>query len=107
MLLENGVECLPSLPDQTTAVIIDAMTMPKTVVRVPDRFCELAEMVMSRILTEAGEAARIDFVGDQHSAFSIKNTERTKRGRDDQLVVNVTNGQQLCPRQWRKFCGKW
>ena len=103
MLLENGVECLPSLPDQTTAVIIDAMAMLQTVVRVPDRFCELAEMVMSRILTEAGEAARIDFVGDQHPAISIKNTERTKRSRDGQLVVNVTNGQQLCPRQWRKF----
>ena len=103
MLLENGVECLPSLPDQTTAVIIDAMAMLQTVVRVPDRFCELAEMVMSRILTEAGEAARIDFVGDQYPAISIKNTERNKRSRDGELVVNVTNGQQLCPRQWRKF----
>ena len=102
-LLENGVECLQSLPDQTTAVIIDAMAMLQTVVRVPDRFCELAEMVMSRILTEAGEAARIDFVGDQYPAISIKNTERNKRSRDGQLVVNVTNGQQLCPRQWRKF----
>ena len=107
MLLENGVECLPSLPDQTTAVIIGAMAMLQTVVRVPDRFCELAEMVMSRILTEAGEAARIDFVGDQYPAISIKNTERNKRSRDGELVVNVTNGQQLCPRQWRKFCGKW
>ena len=32
VLLENGVECLPSLPDQTTAVIIDAMAMLQTVV---------------------------------------------------------------------------
>ena len=103
MLLENGLECLPSLPDQTTAVIIDAMAMLQTLVRVPDRFSELAEMVMTRILIEAGEAERIDFVGDQYPVISIKNTERNKRGRDGQLVINITNGQQLCPCQWKKF----
>lgn len=102
-LLEDGVECLPSLPEETTAVIIDAMAMLQTLVRVPDRFSELAEMVMTRILIEAGEAARIDFVGDQYPTISIKNTERNKRGRDGQLVINITNGQQFCPRQWRKF----
>ena len=95
MLLENGVECLPSLPDQTTAVIRDAMAMLQTLVRVPARFSELAEMVMTRILIEAGEAERIDFVGDQYPVISIKNTERNKRGRDGQLVINITNGQQL------------
>ena len=83
-LLENGVECLPILPDLTTAVIIDAMAMLQTLVRIPNRFSELADMVMTRILIEAGEAARIDFVGDQYPANSIKNTERNKRGRDGQ-----------------------
>ena len=81
-LLENGVECLPTLPDLTTAVIIDAMAMLQTLVRIPDRFSELADMVMTRILIEAGEEVRIDFVGDQYPANSIKNTERNKRGRD-------------------------
>ena len=103
MLLTNGVECLPSLPDQTTAVIIDAMAMLQTLVRVPDRLSELAEMVMTRILIEAGEAERIDFVEDQYPVISIKNTERNKRRRDGQLVISITNGQQLCPRQWKKF----
>jgi len=42
-------------------------------------------------------------VGDQYPVISIKNTERNKRGRDGQLVINITNGQQLCPRQWKKF----
>ena len=99
-LLENGVECLPTLPDLTTAVIIDAMAMLQTLVRIPDRFSELADMVMTRILIEAGEAARIDFVGDQYPANSIKNTERNKRGRDGEIVINIlTNGQQFWPRQ--------
>ena len=105
-LLENGVECQPTLPDLTTAVIIDAMAMLQTLVMVPDRFSELADMVMTRILIEAGEAARTDFVGDQYPANSIKNTERNKRGRDGEIVINITNGQQFCPRQWRKFMAK-
>ena len=75
-LLEDGVECLPSLPDQTTAVIIDAMALLQTLARVPNRFSELAEMVMTRILVEAGEASRIDFVGEHYPAISIKNTEK-------------------------------
>lgn len=79
------------------------MAMLQILVKVPDRFCELAEMVMTRILAEAGEAARIDFVGDQYPAISIKDTERNKRGRDGQLVINITSPQQFCPCQWRKF----
>ena len=42
-LLEDGVECLPSLPDQTTAVTTDAMALLQTLARVPDRFSELAD----------------------------------------------------------------
>ena len=80
-LLEDGVGCLPSLPDQTTAVIIDAMALLQTLARVPDRFSELAEMVMTRILVEAEEASRIDFLGDHYPAISIKNFERNKRGK--------------------------
>ena len=57
-LLENGVECLPTLPDLTTAVIIDAMAMLQTLVRIPNRFSKLVHMVMTRILIEAGQAAR-------------------------------------------------
>ena len=101
--LENGVECLSNLPDLTRAVIIDAMAVMQALVRVPDRLSELADMVTTRILIEGEEAARIDFVGDQYPANSIKNTERSKRGRDGELVINITNGQQFCPRQWRKF----
>ena len=101
--LENGVDCLSNLPDLTTAVIIDGMALLQVLLRVPDRFSELADMVMTRILTEAGDATRIDFVADQYPAKSIKNTEKSKRGRDGELVINITNGQQLCPPQWRKF----
>ena len=102
-LLEDGVECLPSSPDQMTAIIIDAMVVLQTLVRVPDKFSELAEMVMTIILAEAGEAIRIDFVGDQYLPISITNPERNKQCRDAQLAINITSPQQFCPHQWRKF----
>ena len=87
------------------AVNVDAMALLQALVRVPDSFSdhELADMVVTRIMTEAGDAARIDFVTDQYPANSIKNTERSKRGRDDELVINITNGQQFFPHQWKKF----
>ena len=97
--LESGIECLSNLPVVTTAVIIDAMALLHALVRVPDRFSELADMVMTRTPTEAGDATRIDFVRDQYPANSIKSTERSKRGRDGELVINITNCQQFCPRQ--------
>ena len=37
-LLEDGVESLQCLPAQTTAVIINAMTMLQTLNRIPERF---------------------------------------------------------------------
>ena len=64
---------------------------------------ELVDLVVTRILIEARVAAIIDFVEDQNSANSTKNTEITKRGRDGERVINITNGQQFRSHQWRKF----
>ena len=35
----------------------------------------------------------------------MKSNERSKLGRDGELVINITNSHQLCPRQGRKFMG--
>ena len=102
-LIEDGTECLQHLHEQASAVIIDAMALLQTLCKTPDRFSDLAEMVLNRILIHAGGASRIDFVGDQYPNVSIKNIEREKRGSGGQLIVNITSPQQLCPRQWRKF----
>ena len=48
----------------------------------PDCFADLSEMLLTEILALTGTATRVDFVADQHSDLSIKNTERSKRGRD-------------------------
>ena len=64
---------------QTSAVITNAMAILQVLSKIPDRFSDLAEMVFNRILLQAGEATRVDFVGDQYPEISIKNIEREKR----------------------------
>lgn len=102
-LLEDGVANLQHLPPQTTAVIIDVMAMLQTLVKIPDRFSQLAAMVFNRILGQVQQATRIDFVGDQYPSISIKNTGRDKRCANGQLIVSINSPQQFCPHQWKKF----
>jgi len=65
----------------------DAMVILQALVRVANRFSELAEVVMTRILAEVWEAA------------SRIASERNRQGRDGQFDINITNGQHSCPRQ--------
>ena len=102
-LLENEVECLESLPNPTTAYIIDAMALLQSLVKIPERFASLTEMLMKRVIAVAGRAVRIDFVADQYPDVSIKNTERDKRGSTAKLMITISSPQQMCPRQWKKF----
>ena len=75
----------------------------KILPRIPDRFIDLADLILSALIKQAGEARRIDFVADQYPSVSIKNIEREKRGRSGQLAVQIRSPQQLCPRQWKKL----
>jgi len=71
------------------------MAMLQMLVRVPDRFGDLAEVVLAGILRETGNASRIDYITDQYPEISIKNTEHRKRGRGGELVVNISSPEQL------------
>ena len=101
-LLEDGVEILPNLTN-ASAVIVDAMAQLQTLPRIPDRFIDLSDVILSAVIKQVGEARRIDFVADQYPSVSIKNIEREKRGRSGQLAVQIRSPQQLCLRQWKKF----
>ena len=101
-LLKDGVEIFPNLTN-ASAVIVDAMAQLRTLPRIPNRFIDLADVILSAVIKQAGEARRIDFVADQYPSVSIKNIEREKRGRSGQLAVQIRSPQQLCLRQWKKF----
>ena len=75
-LPEDGVDSLQHLPAQKSAVIMDGMAILQMLSKIPDRFSDLTEMVFNRILLQAGEATRVDFVGDQYPEISIKNKKR-------------------------------
>lgn len=91
-LLEDDVEILPILPN-ASAVIVDAMALLQTLPKIPDRYIDLADLILSAIINQAGEASRIDFVADQYPSISIKNIEREKRGRSGHLAVQIRSSQ--------------
>ena len=101
-LLEDGVEILQNLTN-ASAIVVDAMAQLKILPRIPDRFIDLADLILSAVIKQAGEARRIDFVADQYQSVSIKGIECERRGRSGQLAVEIRSPQQLCPRQWKKF----
>jgi len=102
-LLEEGVLSPQNLSVDMTAVILDTMAMLQMLFRVTDRLKDLAEVELAAILTETGNASRIDYITDQYPKISTKNTERHKRGRGGELVVNISSPGQFCPWQWKKF----
>ena len=79
------------------------MAQLKILPRIPDCFIDLADLILSAVIKQAGEARRIDFVADQYPSVSIKGIERERQGRSGQLAVRIRSPQQLCPRQWKKF----
>ena len=68
--------------------------MLQMITSMPDRFADLGEMLLTEILALTGTATRVDFVTDQHPDLSIKNTERSKRGRDSSPAL--ASGRRLC-----------
>ena len=70
-LLKDGVEIFPNLTN-ASAVIVDAMAQLRTLPRIPNRFIDLADVILSAVIKQAGEARRIDFVADQYPSVSIK-----------------------------------
>jgi len=71
-IIEEGTPCLNILP-QASACIIDAMAMIQAVASPPATFADLAEMLLDKLISYAGSASRIDFVGDEYPEVSIKN----------------------------------
>ena len=59
------------------------MAQGKILPRIPDRFIELADLILSAVIKQAGEARRIYSIADQHPSVSIKNIERERRGDQD------------------------
>lgn len=82
--LEDDVEAPQSLPDYSV-LIIDAMVLLQTMTRIPDRFEDLVELILSTVFKLAGEAKRIDFVADQYPLSLPRAQNTRKEGRPVRL----------------------
>ena len=71
------------------------MAILQTLGKIPERFSDLAGMVYNRMMLQAGEATRVDFVGDQYPESSIKDThtqrERERERERERREVVVAN----------------
>lgn len=101
-LLEADEVLLSDVPS-VSACIIDAMAMIQSFVQVPDTFHMFAQQLLGRIIHTAGQATRIDFVGDQYPQQSIKLSEHKERATAGQMAIRITHRNQKCPKQWKKF----
>lgn len=79
------------------------MGLLQMLVRIPEKFANLAMMVLDTIFVVASDADRIDLDADQYPDISIKNVEHSRRRKDGKVVTRITSSQQFCPHQWKKF----
>lgn len=84
--------------------IIDGMALLQSLKCAPNLFTELATNVLQMIIsTVPNNKPRIDLVMDQYPVISIKNPERMKRAKEGSLKIDIQEGKQKCPTQWKKF----
>lgn len=70
-----------SLPDKSTALLVDAMAVLQVIKGKWKTFGEFADSTLTYLTNLAAKwsATRLDFVGDRYPEISIKNTERARR----------------------------
>ena len=96
--LEKQVLSAETIPEPS-ATIIDGMSL---VQKNDQTFAQLAESALTHILHERVMRHRIDVVFDTYREDSIKNAERSNRGRTRGIHLrNMASGHRI--QQWRKF----
>ena len=81
--LQKNVAPANTIPENV-ASIIDGMSLVQKVKGNEATFGDIAKSVLSIALAEALNSTRIDIVFDTYRQLSIKNSERTQRGEDQE-----------------------
>ena len=96
--LEKQVLSAETIPEPS-GTIIDGMSL---VQKNDQTFAQLAESALAHILHERVMSHRIDVVFDTYREDSIKNAERSNRGRTRGIQLrNMASGHRI--QQWRTF----
>jgi hypothetical protein len=92
-------------PLEDSACILDAMAIIQTLTMLPEKFGELANHLLIKVIKIAVSChcKRVDFVCDRYPRQSIKNLERDRRAIDGVQLINIYSEHQKVPRQWKKF----
>ena len=99
--LEKQVLSAETIPEPF-ATIIDGMSLIQKLKGNDQTFSQLAESELTHLLHEGVRSHRIDVVFDTYREDSIKNAERSNRGRTRGIQLrNMVSGHRV--QQWRTF----
>ena len=94
--LQKDVPAIESLLPRS-ACIIDGMAMVQRLKGDQKTFKEIAQMLLVMALREGGSNTRIDVVFDNYREISVKNSEREKRGAEDENQTHATIDNKINP----------
>ena len=97
--LQKGAGLAEYIPD-TSAIVIDGMSLVQKVGQNYGTFGEIAAVIHSMVFKEESHSSRIDIVFGTYRDMSIMRFERNLRGDDQGLQL-----QNIYEKQWKKFCG--
>ena len=103
--LQKNITPVNRIPDNSASVI-DGMSLVYKVKGNESTFGDIARSVLSMAVRTSGSSTRIDVVFDVYRQKSIKSSERTYRGEDDddQELQSISSSHIV--RQWRRFISK-
>ena len=100
-LLEKDVFPADPVPCDATWMV-NAMAILQSITTAPSTFTELALTVFNIVTALfASECKRVDFVVDQYQALSV--CELSRGAKQVTLKVRISNREQECPTQWKKY----
>ena len=102
--LQKGIAAVDHLP-QNTASVVDGMNLVQRIKGDQATFGDVAATVFSMALNEGRQSNRIDVVFDTYQENSIKNSERSLRGRETGHQLQSITSTQIV-RQWRTFLSR-
>ena len=94
-----------AVADQLPASVIDGMNLVQRVKGDQTTFGDIAITVLLMALREGSQSKRIDIVFDVYQENSIKNSERSVRGKETGHQLDSITSTQIV-RQWRSFLSR-
>jgi hypothetical protein len=93
---------LESVMPPNAAHLVDAMAVLHSLTAPANTFGDVAEIILWTVIHGTDKHSRVDFLVNQYTTLSIKSAEQERIAEKGALSLNITSGEQKCPKQWQK-----